>query len=120
MSIFGVKKYTTDKNNLTLRVNNLHSRLQSVHTNVDRVKQMTIKTKETVENLTSTITISAETKGSLINGEVFSFGNGGRQRGIGYVVMRRGYITGISLSSERSSGEVRVGVLVNGGDFGRV
>ena len=83
----------------------------------DRVREMTIEhhvTKGKVEKLKSTITISAESKGALVSGELFSFGNGGRQNGVGYVVMKRGHITGISLSSERSSGEVEVGVSVNG------
>ena len=83
----------------------------------DRVKEMAIEyhiTKGKVELMKSTVTISAESKGALTAGELFSFGNGGRQNGVGYVVMRRGHITGISLSSERSSGEVKVGVSVNG------
>lgn len=128
MSIFGFKKHTTDENDLTLRVNDLHRRVQPLvdldrrltqfqQTNVNRINQMAIEhniIKGNVENLKSAITISAESKGSLVNREVFSFGNGGRQDSVGYVVMRRGHITGISLSSERASGEVRVGVLVNG------
>ena len=100
MSIFGVKKNTTDNSYLTLRVNDLHKNLQ--------------ETNRKIENRKSIITISAETKGTLSVGKVFSFGNAGRQKGVGYVMMRRGYITGISLSSERSSGTVRVGVLTNG------
>jgi hypothetical protein len=68
---------------------------------------------EKVETINPIITITAESKGPLIKNEVFSFGNAGRERSVGYVVMRRGYITGISLSSERSSGEVRVGVLID-------
>ena len=93
MSIFGVKKNTTDNNSLTLRVNDLH---------------------EKIVNKKSYITIGAETKGALTNGKVFSFGNAGREKGVGYVMMRDGYITSIGLSSERVGGEVRVGVLVNG------
>ena len=103
MSIFGFKKYTADKNNLSLRVNDLYKRFQNVYTKIENPKLI--------------ITISAESKGSLIKGKVFSFGNGGKEKGVGYVVMRSGHITGISLSSERSSGEVRVGVLVNGVDL---
>ena len=38
----------------------------------------------------------------------FSFGNGGREDGAGYVMMRRGQILGIGLASKRQSGEVSV------------
>ena len=70
--------------------------------------------EEKVETINPIITISAESKGPLVRDEVFSFGNGGGESNVGYVVIRRGYITGISLSSEKSNGEVQVGVLVNG------
>lgn len=113
MSIFGVKKYTTDEN-LTLRINDLTNRLQNINTDSLIVKQKALETSEKIENLKSTITITAENKSLLFRDEVFSFGNGGNAKGAGYVVMMDGHITGISLSSERLSGEVRVGVLVNG------
>lgn len=103
MSIFGVKKYT-ENNSLLPDLYLKLSQLQNVQGGI----------KQKIENLKSTITISAESKGALQENEVFSFGNGGREIGAGYVVMRTGYITGISLSSDRTAGEVRVGVLVDG------
>ena len=38
MSIFGVKKYTADNNNLSLRVNDLYKRFQNVYTKIENPK----------------------------------------------------------------------------------
>lgn len=127
MSIFGPKNYDDD---LTLPVNDLNREIlddlhreilddldrkilplinglselrKNVHTNTEIIKHHPNKY----------ITISAESKGPLTDGKVFSFGNAGRVKSVGYVVMRSGYIVGISLSSKRSDGEVRVGVMVD-------
>lgn len=59
-------------------------------------------------------TIFAESKGRVMENEVFSFGNGGRDPDVGYCVIRRCQIWGIGLSSKRETGSVGVGVLVNG------
>lgn len=100
MSIFGFFNKeipsSTNVNDLAPRINDLHGRILQLQ-----------KEKKV-------ITITAETKGDLTMNKVFSFGNGGKIPGVGYVVMKRGYITGLSLSCERKSGEVIVGVSVNG------
>ncbi len=82
MSIFGVKKNTTDNSYLTLRVNDLHKNLQETNRKIEtlRVNDFHKSLQETnrkIENRKSVITISAETKGTSSVGKVFSFGNAG-------------------------------------------
>ena len=89
-----------------------HNQLQ------ERLRELTINNRllqNSVERLkdTSVISIFAESKGAIIENEIFSFGNGGRERRAGYVMMRQGRILGIGLSSKRRSGEVSVGISVN-------
>jgi predicted RNase H-like nuclease (RuvC/YqgF family) len=84
----------------------------------DRLRDLTINNhllRNNVENMKDShvISILAESKGALLENEVFSFGNGGRESGAGYVMMRRGRILGIGLSSKRQSGEVSVSISVN-------
>ena len=96
---------------------------QQINTQVDRhnqlrdsVKELTISNRllrNSVENMKDKISIFAESKGALVEDEVFSFGNGGRADGAGYVMMRRGRILGMGLASKRQSGEVSVGISVD-------
>lgn len=82
----------------------------------DRVRELTINNrllKNSIENMKDIISIFAESKGALVEDEVFSFGNGGREGGAGYVMMRRGQILGIGLASKRQSGVVSVGISVD-------
>ena len=82
----------------------------------DSVKELTINNsllQNSINNMKDIISIFAESKGALVENEVFSFGNGGRADGAGYVMMRRGRILGIGLASKRKSGEVAVGISVN-------
>ena len=69
-----------------------------------------------VENIPdkNIISIFAESKGALQNGEVFSFGNGGKEEGVGYVMSFPGQILGIGLSSKRLIGDVFVVVSIDG------
>ena len=60
------------------------------------------------------ISICAESKGTLQNNEVFSFGNGGKEEGVGYVMNFPGQILGIGLSSKRLGGDVSVVVSIDG------
>ena len=60
------------------------------------------------------ISICAESKGTLQDNEVFSFGNGGKEAGVGYVMNFPGQILGIGLSSKRLKGDVFVVVSING------
>ena len=60
------------------------------------------------------ISICAESKGTLQNNEVFSFGNGGKEAGVGYAMNFPGQILGIGLSSKRLKGDVSVVVSING------
>lgn len=93
MSIFGVKNNNILR--VDSRISNLDNILQNVHTN-------------------EYITIYAESKGSLSRDKMFSFGNGGRERTAGYVMMKDGYIISMGLSCEKSKDEVRVTVMVDG------
>ena len=84
----------------------------------DRVKELTIDNRllrNSIDNIKDKLVISifAESKGVLMENEIFSFGNGGREDGAGYVMMRRGQILGIGLASKRQSGEVTVGISVD-------
>lgn len=86
----------------------------------DRVRDLTINNRllrNSIENMKNkkVITIFAESKGSLTNNKVFSFGNGGREIESGYVMNFQGQILGIALSSKRTnSDDVSVAVAVNG------
>ena len=98
---------------------------QQINTQVDRhnqlrdsVKELTINNRllrNSINNLKDKLVISifAESKGAVVENEVLSFGNGGREDGAGYVMMRRGQILGIGLASKRQSGEVTVGISVD-------
>ena len=46
--------------------------------------------------------------------KVFSFGNGGKEEGVGYVMNFPGQILGIGLSSKRLGGDVSVVVSIDG------
>ena len=71
----------------------------------DRVKEL--------KNPKSTITVTAESKGPLTNGEIFSFGNAGKSANTGYVMMKSGRIVGMSLVSDRLRGPAHTQILVN-------
>ena len=68
-----------------------------------------------VENIPdkNIISIFAESKGILQKNEVFSFGNGGKEEGVGYIMNFPGQILGIGLSSKRLLGDVSVVVSIN-------
>ena len=123
MSIFGFKKYKTDESKLTLRVDELHRRIllfAGLDNKIERLTTGLAEKAEYLENRIMTIdrkskyTICAESKGSLTKGEVFSFGNAGREPNVGYVAMYKSRITAISVSSDRKAGEVNIGILING------
>ena len=59
------------------------------------------------------ISIFAESKGSLQNDEVFSFGNGSKELDAGYAMNFPGQILGIGLSSARLKGALLVVVSIN-------
>lgn len=109
------QKVHDSRNTMLAQINTQNDRYNQLQ---DRLRDLTINNhllRNTVERLKDTlvISISAESKGALLENEIFSFGNGGRESGAGYVMMRRGQILGISLSSIRQSGEVSVGIAVN-------
>ena len=127
MSIFGVKRKHVD--NLALKqeifnmrgqafsqINNLNDR----HTGLQgTVREMYIKHRllyHKVENKPdkNVITIFAESKGALQYNKMFSFGNGGREVGVGYVMNYPGKILGIGLASKRTKGDVNVIISING------
>ena len=115
MSIFGIKKYKTD-DDLILLVDDMLNRLQpltNLATKVDSLEDRIEWNKIKIDHK-SKYTICAESKGSLINGKVFSFGNGGREDNVGYNVMYPSRITDMSVSSDRKAGDVKIGVIING------
>ena len=141
MSIFGVKRKHVDTSSLRqeisdmrgqtlLQINNLnyghtelqnmHTELQNIHTELQNtVREMNINHRllyNKVANILdkNIISIFAESKGALQNGEVFSFGNGGKEEGVGYVMSFPGQILGIGLSSKRLIGDVFVVVSIDG------
>ena len=91
-------------NNQTDRYNGLQNRFQELN-----IKHYLLKNSITDKRV---ITLSAETKGGLEKGELFSFGNGGRSGG--YVCMFPGKILGMGLYSDRKYGDVNVAIIVNG------
>ena len=115
-----VSQYRQENDNLVLEhINTQKDEHETIDNEIKEIKRNAFFLRGQVaksidESQKRTITISAESKGALVAREVFSFGNAGKSNSIGYVVMRRGHITGISVSSERSVGEIRVGVTVDG------
>ena len=94
----------TEINNQTDRYNGLQDRFQDLN-----IKHYLLQNSITDKRV---ITLAAETKGGIENGELFSFGNGGRSGG--YVCMFPGKILGMSLYSDRKKGDVTVAIIVNG------
>ena len=94
----------TEINNQTDIYNGLQDRFQDLN-----IKHYKLKNSITDKRV---ITLSAETKGALEKGELFSFGNGGRSGG--YVCMFPGKILGMGLYSDRKYGDVNVAIIVNG------
>ena len=130
MSIFGVKK-NKHVDNLALKQEIFNMRthafsqinaLNDRHTGLqETVREMNINHRlfyNKVEHLPDRkiISICAESKGPLQNNEVFSFGNGGKEIEVGYVMNFGGQILGIGLSSKRTKGDVNVIIAVNGNE----
>ena len=127
MSIFGVKRKNVDTSALKQEIFNMRGQASSQINNLnDRhtelqntVREMNINHRllyNKVENIPDKkiISICAESKGTLQDNEVFSFGNGGKEAGVGYVMNFPGQILGIGLSSKRLKGDVFVVVSING------
>ena len=86
-------------------------------TRVNDVQSLCTLLEMKINNNKSVLTIVAESKGSLTKGEVFSFGNGGKEKDVGYRVMYPMRVLGIGISSERTAGEINIGVVVNGAEM---
>ena len=128
MSIFGAKRKHVDALGLKQEIFNMRSQaftqintLNDRHTGLqDRVKDMYLNHRllyNTVDNMSDRklISICAESKGPLQKNEVFSFGNGGREVGVGYIMNFPGQILGMGLSSKRTNtNDVSVVVSING------
>ena len=126
MSIFGVKRKHVDtlalkqeifnmRGQAFSQINNLNDRHTGLQNTVREIHINHRLLYNKVENIPDKkiISICAESKGPLQNNEVFSFGNGGREVGVGYVMNFPGQILGIGLSSKRLKGDVSVVVSIN-------
>lgn len=120
MSIFGAKRKHVDALGLKQEIFNMRSQaFTQINTLNDRVRDIHLNHRllyNKVENTSDKklISICAESKGPLQKNEVFSFGNGGREVGVGYVMNFPGQILGVGLSSKRTKGDVSVVVSING------
>jgi ribosomal protein S15P/S13E len=133
MSIFGVQKQSGDIRTLAKHIQDLQNHLRPVKHLEQRIVDLEQKDKQTkdllkylidknsdfdnkVRNLkdTSVISIFAENRGAIKENDILSFGSGGKRNGAGYVMIRKGRILGISLSSIKKGGEVTVGIYVDG------
>ena len=127
MSIFGIKKKHVDTLELKQEIFNMRSRafteintLSDRHKGLqDRVRDMLLNHRllvNKVDNIPDKkiITICAESKGALQKNKVFSFGNGGKEEEVGYVMNFPGQILGIGVSSKRTKGDVNIIIMVNG------
>lgn len=127
MSIFGAKRKHVDALGLKQEIFNMRSQaftqintLNDRHTGLqDRFRDMYVNHRllyNKVDNMSDRklISICAESKGSLQKNEVFGFGNGGREVGVGYVMNFPGQIIGVGLSSKRTKGDVSVAIAING------
>ncbi len=104
------------RNTMLEQINTQADRLNQLQ---DRVRDLTINNRLLRNNVdkikdTNVITIFAESKGPLVENEVFSFGNGGRQIDTGYVLTRRGQILEMGLVSRRVGGDVTVAISIDG------
>ena len=95
-------------NTQSTRYNNLQERLREL-TITNRLMQ------NQIDNFGNKqiISIHAESKGNLLKGEYFSYGNGSREN-TGYVMTRRGQIIALGLSSVRQKDVISVAVAING------
>lgn len=107
MSIFGVKRKHVDASGLERKMQSLVNSLNDKHRLLNK-KVMTISDK---------ITICAESKGPLQKNEVFSFGNGGREGQVGYITVYPIRILAVGVSSKRKSGELNIGIAINGVEY---
>ena len=101
MSIFGIKH---------IDISDFKKKMQSL-TNTLNDKHRLLAEK------TDKITICAESKGPLLKNETFSFGNGGREGKLGYITCYPIRILAIGISSERESGELNIGIAINGVEY---
>ena len=76
-----------EQQNLLNSFSTLNTEFEKVSTEFDKVKNKRI------------ITIWAERAGPLINGEMLSFGNGGREEKVGYTMMYNGRILKMGMST---------------------
>ena len=111
MSIFGVKRKHVDTSALKQEIFNMRGQLfpqiNELYDGVNKMRDDHRLLYNRVEKITDKqiITICAESKGSLQENEVFSFGNGGKEEGVGYIMNFPGQILGIGLSSKREKGD---------------
>ena len=102
------------------KISNLEERVKEIaieqHFNTKKVANLEHIYNELEQlsmNKKSYITITAESKGSLKSGEIFSFGNAGKSAKTGYVMMMNGIISKMSVCSDRSTGDIKVQVFLN-------
>jgi hypothetical protein len=114
MSIFGFEeKKGYDLESLTNKVRELQQDLEQRITDLQQEHYL-LKTSISDKRV---ITIVAERKGGIKNGDLFSFGNGGKFGG--YVCMLPGKIMGMGLSCVRKKDDdddddVTVAIIING------
>ena len=129
MSIFGIRRKHVDNLDLKKEIYDLrggvysqigvlNDRHNGLQDNVRKILISNTFLHDKVEHIPDRkiISICAESKGALERGEVLSFGNGGRETGVGYVMNFRGQILGMGLSSKRTKGDVSVIVSINGNE----
>ena len=105
-----------EKNNVK-RIQEIKKLENEFDTRVNDIQTLYTLLEMKINNNKSVLTIVAESKGSLTKGEVFSFGNGGKEKDVGYRVMYPMRVLGIGISSERTAGEINIGVVVNGAEM---
>ena len=120
MSIFGVKKIQVETVGLKKEIFNMRNQIFThVHELNKKVNDNSLENtliNDKVDNISdkNVISIFAESKGALQKNKVFSFGNGGKEKGVGYIMNFPGQILSMGLSSKRTDGPVSVVVSING------
>jgi hypothetical protein len=123
MSIFGIKKKPSgavDALGLKQEIFNMrnqiftHLRELNEKVNNNSLENTLINNKVDDISGNNVISICAESKGALQKNKVFSFGNGGKEKGVGYIMNFPGRILSMGLSSKRTDGRVSVVVSING------
>ena len=98
------------KNKLNTNISGMLIEHKVVNAKIDKLEKE-VSLKSSAKRI---ITIWAERAEALRKDEMFSFGNGGKIKGVGYTMMHNGRITKMGISTSPLTNNVEVHLIVNG------